>query len=249
MSISIENLGFGLYPEETRDDSELFALSSPFRMLNGSPFDVFVEKVGTSFHIFDDGLTMHEIVSCGINMSSHHRWAALRKIASMRNVNLSRSGVFEVYTSFTNAETAVANYLRTMFAIDDWLTEHAFESRAKKNLVEESKKLFKRWWPTKELVDRPKIAGISGMQLEFDFKIDDKYVDAITPTANASAGFLRKVLAIPENIRNSVQTIAVIDDRLSKEAANREKNILTSHANIILISNLEKNAMQSDLIA
>lgn len=93
MSISIENLGFGLYSEETRDGSELFALGSPFRMLNGAPFDVFVEKVGTSFHIFDDGLTMHEIVSCGIDMSSHHKWAALRKIASMRNVNLSRSGV------------------------------------------------------------------------------------------------------------------------------------------------------------
>ena len=249
MSISIEDLGFGLYPEETRDGSRLFSLESPFRLFNGAPFDVFVERNGDSFHIFDDGLTMHEIVSCGVDMSNHFRWAALRKIAEMRNVSLSRSGVFEVYTSFEKAETAVANYLRVMFAVDDWLMGISVDTRARNGLVEESKELFKRWRPEKELVDKPRIAGISGMQLEFDFKFDDSYVDAITPTANASAGFLRKVLAIPESARKSVKTLAVIDDRISKEAANREKNILAGHTNIIMISKLAANAMRSDLIA
>lgn len=249
MTLSFEKLGFGLYPEETRDGSELFALASPFRMLNGAPFDVFVEKVGNLFHIFDDGLTMHEIVSCGIDMSNHYRWSALRKIASSRNVNLSRSGVFEAYTSFEKAEIAVENYLRVMFSIDDWLRETSTSIQAANSLVEESKKLFHRWWPSKEIVDKPKIHGVSGMQLEFDFMIDDKYVDAIPPSANASAGFLRKLFAIPTTTRASINTIVVIDDRISKEAANREKIIVAEHSNVIMLSRLEKSSAQCELIA
>lgn len=249
MSIAIENLGFGLFPEETRDGSELFALESPFRMLNGAPFDVFVEKIGNSFHIFDDGLTMHEIVSCGIDMSNHFKWSALRKIANARNVNLSHSGVFEVYTSFENAETAVANYLRVMFSIDDWLMENSSVAVAERSLVEESKKLFQKWWPSKKILDRPKIFGISGMQLVFDFLVNDRYVDAITPSPAASAGFLRKLCAIPASARESINTIAVIDDRAAEEAAKREMNILAEHSEVIMLTRLERNAVQHVLVS
>lgn len=242
MTFSLEKLGFNLYPEEARDGSELFALASPFRMLNGAPFDVFVEKVGNSFHIFDDGLTMHEIVSCGIDMSNRFRWSAIRKIANLRNVNLSRSGVFEVYTSFDKAESAVANYLRTMFAIDDWLRENSASMREANGLIEESKNLFHKWWPSKEIIDKPKVPGVSGMQLEFDFMIDNKYVDAIPPSANASAGVLRKLFAIPPETRESISTIIVIDDRELKEAANREKLIISGHSTVLPMSRLEKNS-------
>lgn len=249
MSLTLENLGFSLFPEETRDGSTLFSFESPFRMLNGAPFDVFAERIGEIFHIFDDGLTMHEIVSSGVDMSGHYKWAALRRIASSRNVNLSRSGVFEIYARFDRVEEAVANYLRVMFAIDDWVKEQTSRIREETSLVEQTKKLFRRWWPAKELIEKPTIVGISGMQLEFDFMIDGRYVDAIAPTANASAGFLRKVLAIPADDRRNIETIAVIDDRTAREAANREKNILSGYSNVIMISRLARNAAEGNLAA
>ncbi len=208
-----------------------------------------MEENGDNFHIFDDGLTMHEIVSRGVDMGSRHKWAALRKIANLRNVNLSRSGVFEVYTTVDRAQEAVSNYLRTMFSVDDWLRDQTTGARASVGVKEESKKLFKLWHPSEEFVDRPKISGKAGTQLEFDFRIGNNYVDAITPNAVASAGVLRKLLAISDRIRGDIDTTIVIDDRMESDAAHREGEIISVASNVIMFSSLARNAMRVDVAA
>ena len=56
------------------------------------------------------------------------------------------------------------------------------------------------------------------------------------PKALSGVGILRKVLAIPSNVRETINTIADSDDRVLKEAACREKNILSRHSHVIMIS-------------
>lgn len=249
MSLSIERLGFGLSPEQTRDGFTLFSFDSPFRMLNGAPFDAFVEQIGDSFHIFDDGLTMHEIVSCGIDMSSPHKWAALRRMVSVRNVSLSHSGVFELYTKMDNVERAVSNYLRAMFSVDEWLMEHAYRYKEEKSLVEETKTLFKLSFPNEKLIDRPKVSGIAGIQLEFDFRIGNRLVDAIKPNAAASAGTLRKLLALPTEMLDTIVPTVALDDRGFEAEAKQEKELLAKHSSVVLLSRLEANASKFDIRA
>lgn len=55
------------------------------------------------------------------------------------------------------------------------------------------------------------------------------------PKALSGVGILRKVLAIPSNVRETINTIAATDDRVLKEAASWEKNILSDHLLVIMI--------------
>ncbi len=245
MTLSLETLGFGLHPEATRDNSPLFAIESPFRLLNESPFDVFVEQTGDKLHIFDDGLTMHEIVAAGVDMSNRHKWDSLRKLAGRRNVSLSHSGVFESYAPMESAEVAVSNYLRTMFSIDDWIAEQVVSRKSIDTLIEDAKGLFKKWWRTEEVIDKPKVCAVYGEFIEFDFAINDTYIDVISPTKTSSASTIRKLVAAPE----VKKTLVVIDDRVDPKTADREKAVISMVSSAILFTRLEENATSSNRAA
>ena len=56
------------------------------------------------------------------------------------------------------------------------------------------------------------------------------------PKALSGVGILRKILAIPSNVRETINTIiAATDDRVLKEAAIWKKNILSGHILVIMI--------------
>lgn len=246
MTLSLDTLGFSLYPEKTWDGSKILALEVPFTLLNGAPFDVFVEQISDKIHVFDDGLTMHEIVACGVDMRSRFKWEALRRIVGRWDVNLSHGGVFETYAPLENAEGAIGNYLRAMFCVDDWLEKNAQTSRPLISLVEETKNLFKRWHPDAPIFDNPTIEGISGTQLEFDFRIGDTYVDVITPTPAASASYIRKACSLPRPTPdNKIKILSVIDDRQSPDAAHKESCIISAVSDVMPMTKLRSNALRT----
>ena len=55
------------------------------------------------------------------------------------------------------------------------------------------------------------------------------------PKALAGVDILREVLAIPSKVHETIDTIAASDDRVLKEAACWEKNILSGHILVIMI--------------
>lgn len=55
------------------------------------------------------------------------------------------------------------------------------------------------------------------------------------PKALAGVDILREVLAIPSKVHETIDTIATYDDRVLKEAASWEKNILSDHLLVIMI--------------
>lgn len=69
------------------------------------------------------------------------------------------------------------------------------------------------------------------------------------PKALSGVGILRKILAIPSNVRKTINTIAASDDRVLKEAACWEKNILSSHSHDIMIDHLAQNTATSEQAA
>ena len=58
-------LGFQLYPVETRDGSKLMQLDTPFLLDNEFTFDIFVEWKDGELHLFDEGMTWHNIGAKG----------------------------------------------------------------------------------------------------------------------------------------------------------------------------------------
>lgn len=245
MTLSLEELGFGLRRIETRDGSLVFALDTPFMFITNASIDVFVEQIGDKFHIFDDGMTLHEVLTSGVDMSSRYKWDSLRKIVGEWDVNFSHSGTFERYSSADKARETTADFLRAMFSIDDWIFEQVVHRKPVDTLVEESKMLFKRWWRTNEIVNHPKVSSDYGEQLEFDFKVKDTYVDVISPHKVSSASTIRKLLATP----SGSETLVVIDDRYDAKKAEQETCLVSRVSDTIYFSRLKKNASEFNQVA
>lgn len=236
MTLSLETLGFELRRAPTRDNSIVFTLETPFCWVTESPYDVFVEQINDKFHVFDDGLSMHEILVAGVDMESRYKWDSLRRIVSGWNVNFNHTGGFESFSSMDKARETISNYLRAMNSVDEWILDQVLNRKPVDTLVEDSKELLKRWWQTAEVVNHPKIGAIYGEQLEFDFKIKDTYVDVISPTKSAST--IRKLVATPKENK----TLVVIDDRTDLKTAEREKTVISMVSNAIMYTRLEQNA-------
>lgn len=69
------------------------------------------------------------------------------------------------------------------------------------------------------------------------------------PKTLAGVDILREVLAIPSKVHETIDTIAASDDRVLKEAACWEKNILSSHSHDIMIDHLAQNTATSEQAA
>lgn len=125
-TLTLDTLGFALAPEPTRSGSKLYCVETPFRFFNDAPFDVFIERTGWQIYVFDDGLTMHEIIIAGVDMADADNWSRLRAIVDEYHVSLSPTGVFEIFSA--DPEAAVGNFLRALIAVDDWLRKRLVEA-------------------------------------------------------------------------------------------------------------------------
>lgn len=121
MAFSLRKFGFNVRREKTRDGSLLFSLETPFCWVTGEKYAVFIEQVDDKFHIFDDGLSLFEILVAGVDMSTRFKTYSLRKVVAEWDVNFSNTGIFESYSPMNEAEETVSNYLRAMHSVDDWI--------------------------------------------------------------------------------------------------------------------------------
>lgn len=118
--MTLESLGFGLSPVETRDGSEVWQIETPFRLANEFPFDIFVEQIGNVFHVFDDGLTRHDLRALGIDLSDGERVESLRRVIQKYGVAFNKDFSFEAFGDIEHAGEILSKYLSAMVQLDFW---------------------------------------------------------------------------------------------------------------------------------
>ncbi|MDO4937256.1 MAG: hypothetical protein Q4E62_05000 [Sutterellaceae bacterium] len=243
---TLESLGFALHPVKTRDRSRILKISTGFKLIDEFPFDIFLEEIEDQIHVWDEGLTYPNLFALNPDLLNATRLQEIANVVGLYGVTFLDCGVFEIYGPKNKAANVVCDYLAAMVNLDRWVVEYLALATSKNNLVESAKFMFKRWRPSSVIESKPKIAGLGGTELEFDFSVDDDFVDVISPTPNSSAHFIRKATSFRlANTDTTGRALAVVDDSKSSEQANLEIALISRNFNAIALSRLSQNASAS----
>lgn len=239
--MDLESLGFDFYPVETRDGTEVFCLKTPFLLAGEFEYDIFVEENGERFHIFDEGLTLHSLMAAGADITDS-RVASIRKLLDKHQVAFTNLGSFEKFGLASESPRIIADYLAAMQDLNQWVCTLLEKKASQPNFVETVKLMFRLWKPGARIVDAPKIMGIDGQEIRFDFAVDDTYVDALKPVPRSSADFIRKSVACFEVEGRRLRTLGVLDDREEREKALNEMKVVSRITRTMLYTDLVANA-------
>lgn len=241
MALDLETLGFDFYPVETRDGTEVFCLKTPFLLADEFEYDIFVERNGEQFHIFDEGMTAHSLLAAGVDITVS-RVGLIRKLLDKHQVALTNFGSFEKFGPASDSSRMISDYLTAMVDLNKWACSLLEKKVSNKNLIETSKLMFRLWKPAAKIVDAPKVVGIYDKEIGFDFAVDDTYVDAFKPVPRSSADFIRKSVACFDVEGKRLRTLGVLDDREERDKAMNETKVISRITRTILYTDLAANA-------
>lgn len=241
MMFDLEALGFDLYPVETRDGTEIQCLKTPFLLADEFEYDIFVERNGEQFHIFDEGMTAHSLMAAGVDITAS-RVTSIRKLLDKHQVALTSFGSFEKFGSISDSSRMIADYLTAMNDLNKWACTLLEKKVSNKNLIETSKLMFRLWKPAAKIVDAPKVMSVYDKEISFDFAVDDTYVDAFKPIPRSSADFIRKSVACFDVEGKRLKTLGVLDDRDERDKAVNETKVISRITRTILYTDLAANA-------
>lgn len=242
---SLDQLGFNLFPVDTVDGTEVFRLQTGFRLADKYPFDIFVEDTARGFHVWDEGLTYHNLLSINPSIVKGSRFNRIQEVVSVYDVSFTELGMFEAYGPSDKATDTVCDFISAMVGLDRWVLDIFSRKPEKNNLVESAKLMFKRWKPKAHIQDDPRLEGYDGMQLEFDFSVDEddsvSFVDVFAPVATSTAGFMRKAASF--NLANLKGcTLGIVDNQTDDLAAQKEIALISTSYRAMSFSALVQNA-------
>lgn len=110
-------LGFQLDRVETRDGSEVYRLDTPFLLDNEFTFDIFVEWKDGELHLFDEGMTWHNIGAMGFRLNEEN-FNRYRDFMRENGVTVEDDAVLSLFGLQTEAQDLVARYLTACVMLD-----------------------------------------------------------------------------------------------------------------------------------
>lgn len=131
MTYTINSLGFSLYPVKTRDGTMVSRLETPLTLAGEFPLALFVEETSAGFHVFDEGLTYHNLLTLGLGWDC--LTTSIRIIAEKQTgVTFSDQGVLEAWGAKEEAPRLVACCMAAMINLDQWVSS-GFEEKYSKS--------------------------------------------------------------------------------------------------------------------
>ena len=232
----------GIRCHPLNDDGSIAMISTPFTFEDGDPIPVYIERIGNSIRIFDDGEVLLHFHGRGLFIDNAKKTRFIRNILEENKVSLNKSGEIEVIANESLASVAFSNYVRALISIALWEKDNIGFSSEASLLVSEVEQYLKTWKPKANLVISPEYFGVSGQKYNLDFNLDGEAVVAINPHHSAISSAIKKLLDIKSRPENSnLNILAIIDDRRDKEGAKKGGLIMEALATVWPITRLENH--------
>lgn len=167
---------------------------------------------------------------------------SIRKLLDKHQVAFTDFGSFEKFGPTGDSPRIIADYFAAIQDLNQWVCALLEKKASQPSFVETAKLMFQLWKPEARIVDAPKVRGIDGQEIRFDFAVDDTYVDAFKPVPRSSADFIRKSVACFDVGGRRLSTLGVLDDREEREKALNEMKVISRITRTMLYTDLVANA-------
>ncbi len=224
----IERLGY-----ECREvGAGILAVTTPFSFPDGEPIQFFLDENDGKIVIHDNADTIAHLMGMGWEMEDRRKWKTLKNIIGAFGFDLGDSGVIVGRDVKALEQNFIAKYVSAMLAVITLEQEYLGLSDEQIAFVEEVELYLKASKPQMELSRRPAITGHSGRVHEFHFEFDGALIDAAKPRGQSTGAILRKAADVI-NAGIEKRIIVVMDDRIDKDRAKTEIDILSTMVSVL----------------
>lgn len=214
-------------------------IGTPFSLPDGSAINVYLLTEGSHIRISDNGDTLFQLPSMGLDIWQPARFNALREFARSRKLHLTERGELFALARPEHAAGGFATTLTGLIAVSQWAADKLGEREPETDLVAELEPYIVARNPALPLKLHPKVKGASRTVHTFDLQHGSDLIDVITANAIATGGAMRKAGDVQNGpYAGSAAPLFVVDDRRDPARAESEIAILGSMTRAMAASTL-----------
>ena len=199
-------------------------IGTPFSFADGTAIVLYAMEEGDRLLPSDNGEMLAHLWSVGTNINK--RLSTLRDRVAPFGLTLTDKGDVRALVPMEQGSHMLATTISAMLSVAEWEREQLGLDEQIKNLADEAEILLREWKPQSILERRPKIRGQAKREHNFDFLLDDEYIDVIAGNYVATGATMRKAGDVKNSPYLDSRSIRVlIDDRSDPERAEVERYI------------------------
>lgn len=219
---------------ECRTLDGVIELTTPLTLPGGAPVTAYIRQERSGIVEIDDGGEMLlEVAALGMlearrfeQTFAHRVEMAGARFEHGRVVARARpERLWEAYTAFLRAALAVAEYV----------VERQTLERSEDQLVADIEAAIRARVPQAPIEHNVEVEGASGLKHRFRLKVNRTLVEPLRPSGRSTGPALRRILDV---VKAGRRAVAVMDDRVDREDAEREARIVSAVAQVYFMSRL-----------
>ncbi|OUD16027.1 hypothetical protein TPSD3_01085 [Thioflexithrix psekupsensis] len=229
-----KNLGFTAEKTKGCDGSDVLRITTPSTFSDGQPVFFYLINNNEKIQLTDDASTLFKFVKDGYEMKN--RWKSIYSIIDKYELNrnngeiyidVDNSNLWQGFGQFIACVNEIINYEKGLHIAQPTL-----------DFVEMVAAELEKIAPIQER--NPVIIGGSHKEYTFNFKQNDRYVDAVPVHPTSTGHLLRKLVDIRLAQPELDILIVLNDNNVDKNKIDKEMLVLSSMASVIDFTDLKQ---------
>lgn len=243
-----QNASFYCKQVTTMTGDAAVEIGTPFSHPDGTAIVLYAVETGNQVLISDNGDTMANLSSTGINISQG-RIKALRNLVQPFGLTLSTAGDFRCLAHSGSGRQALANVINALLVIGEWHKDKCGIDDKTDDLITEAEMYLRAWRPREEVIRHATATGMSGRAHTFDLQMGNELIEIVPANSMSTGATMRKAADVRNQPANaSLRIRVIVDDRRNKERADDECRIMAALADAMTLSQLKRlSASAGDL--
>lgn len=206
-------------------------IGTPFSLPGGSAINMYVMPAGSHVLLSDNGDTLFQLNSLGLDVWHPARIRSLREAAAEHNLTVGEGGDIRVLAQPDHAAFAFARAITGILSIASWAAVQLSAEVKERDIVAEAEPYIIARNPTARLKLKPKIRGASQAEHAFDYQHGADLIDVIPPHPASTGSVMRKVGDVTNGpFAEHLTPLIIVDDREDPKRAQNEIGIIASIA-------------------
>lgn len=236
-------LGFYCTEVTTPRNEQCTYISTPFALAHGKPLDLYVIERGADVVITDDGFSIAEMLSSGINLTDLRSWKGIADIARRYGYDLEESGAITVRKPSAEADRWLQAAIGLLAELVAWEAERIAAKDTDMSFHDAVETVLRQ-----HKLNKPVTMGanvlLGGRTYDFDFKWGETYVDVVGISRHSVNAKLRKAVEIKLSESDDAPMLFIVDDRADPLRAQEDCKVLTLHSQAVPFTRFKAMANQ-----